>query len=258
MYLFMYQWLRIALIAMPLLFAGANRNWSAGQETPSQKTVVVELFTSEGCSSCPPADELLSRISQQKTLSGAQVIPLGFHVDYWNYLGWRDRFSSSQYSLRQQQYAAKFGLGGPYTPQMVVQGSEEFVGGDQQRARQAIANAAAQSSQATVELSATGDKLQVAVHSNSGLSANVILAITEDGLETHVGGGENGGRVLRHSAVVRGFRRIGQLSNGSFEAVVPVNPQSGWSLQNLHAAVIIQNISSYKIEGAASIALPRS
>lgn len=254
----MFQWFRIALITVPLMFAGANNIESASQETTAGKTVVVELFTSEGCSSCPPADELLSQLSRQKTLSGVQIVPLGFHVDYWNYLGWRDRFSSSQYSLRQEQYAAKFGLGGPYTPQMVVQGSQEFVGSDQQRAGQAIAHAAAESPQAAVDIAPAGDKLRVTVHSNPGLSANVILAITEDGLETHVGDGENSGRMLRHSAVVRDFRRIGQLSNGSFEAIVPVNPQNGWNRQTLHVAVIVQNASSYKIEGAASTSLPRS
>lgn len=254
----MFEWLRIALLVAPLVLAGANSGQPADQEPPTGKAVVVELFTSEGCSSCPPADELLNRLSRQKTFAGAQIIPLGFHVDYWNYLGWQDRFSSSQYSLRQQQYAAKLSLNGPYTPQMVVQGAQEFVGSDQQRASQAIARAAAESSQATVEISVFGEKLRVLVHSDPGLSANVILVITEDGLETRVGDGENSGRVLRHSAVVRDMRRIGQLSNGSFEATVPVNPQNGWNRQNLHAVVLVQNPSSYKIEGAAHISLTGS
>src|SRR5581483_91305 len=93
-----------------------------------RKAVVVELFTSEGCSSCPPADELLNRMNGRASSNGATIIPLGFHVDYWNYLGWQDRFSSHAYSERQQQYAQRFGLGGPYTPQMVVDGANEFVG----------------------------------------------------------------------------------------------------------------------------------
>lgn len=239
------------------MVVGAVGIWPT-PDTTVRRAVVVELFTSEGCSSCPPADELLSRLREQKSLSGIDIIPLGFHVDYWNYLGWRDRFSSTQFSLRQQEYAAKFGLGGPYTPQMVVQGAEEFVGSSKEQASQAIAHAAIEPEQATVEIRAMGETLQVTVHGKRGLSANIILAITEDELETQVGGGENGGRVLRHSAVVRSLRTLGRLNGGNFEAVIPVNSQHDWKRQNLHAAVIVQNTSSYRIEGAAYAALAGS
>src|SRR5436305_10774814 len=118
-----------------------------------RKAVVVELFTSEGCSSCPPADELLSRISGQESANGAAIIPLGFHVDYWNYLGWQDRFSSHAYSERQRQYAQRFKLEGPYTPQMVVDGANEFVGNSSSRAQTSIAEAATQPEQADIQLS---------------------------------------------------------------------------------------------------------
>lgn len=254
----MFQWLRIAVVTAPLIVVGAKSAWFATQDKTARRSVVVELFTSEGCSSCPPADELLSRLREHKALSGVDIIPLGFHVDYWNYLGWRDRFSSSQFSLRQQEYATKFRLGGPYTPQMVVQGAEEFVGSSQEQASRAIAQAAIEPEQAQVEISALGETLQVTVHGNERLSANVILAITEDELETRVGGGENGGRVLHHSAVVRSLRILGRLKGGNFEAVVPVNSQNDWKRQNLHAVVFVQNTSSYRIEGAAHAALVRS
>src|SRR5947209_15274268 len=118
-----------------------------------RKTVVVELFTSEGCSSCPPADELLTRINGQESLNGAVIIPLGFHVDYWNSLGWQDRFSSHAYSQRQQEYAQKFKIEGPYTPQMVVDGANEFVGNSSSRAQTTIAEAAARPQQADIQLS---------------------------------------------------------------------------------------------------------
>src|ERR1700674_1167395 len=122
-----------------VLAAGAFNAKPAATPEARRKAVVVELFTSEGCSSCPPADALLLQLRQQSQQDGTEIIPLGFHVDYWNDLGWQDRFSSPAYSRRQEQYAHQFALDGPYTPQMVVDGSREFTGRDSWRARAAIA-----------------------------------------------------------------------------------------------------------------------
>src|ERR1700727_152827 len=104
----------------------------------ASRTVVVELFTSEGCSSCPPADELLGHLRHDLASKNIQVIPLGFHVDYWNSLGWKQQFSSADFSQRQEQYAKSLKVDGPYTPQMVVDGEAEFVGNSSGQAQREI------------------------------------------------------------------------------------------------------------------------
>lgn len=251
-----FIWLRIAVLFLGLLLWAGFR---LQQQKPAgsavaRKAVVVELFTSEGCSSCPPADELLGQLGKDSA-NGVAVIPLGFHVDYWNFQGWTDRFSSVAYSRRQEKYAEEFRISGPYTPQMVVDGSTEFVGSDGSRARQAIGRAAAVPAAANIDLSIAGpDKLQVSVQDSSSRSGDVLLAITEDNLSSTVKAGENDGRVLRHSAVVRDLRVIGSLNDGRFSGTVPLKLDRKWKLADLHAAVFVQQING-KIEGAASLPL---
>lgn len=224
--------------------------------TPARKAVVVELFTSEGCSSCPPADKLLINFREQHRNDGVEIIPLGFHVDYWNRLGWRDRFSSAAYSQRQQDYADRMKLEGPYTPQMVVDGDTEFVGNNVERAQDVISQAAGRSAGAEVAITrAAGDKLHVKINSASRNTADVLLAITEDNLSSSVKRGENGGHVLRHAAVVRDFRQVGQLSGGSFESDVSFNAGKDWKRADLRAVIFVQEKASGKILGAAATSM---
>lgn len=217
-------------------------------------TVVVELFTSEGCSSCPPADELLGRLRQPGNANAAEVIPLGFHVDYWDSAAWHDRFDSAAYSRRQEDYARKFHIDGPYTPQMVVNGEVEFVGSLASEARDAIAQAAREASAAEVHLSLLKDDA-LSVTITNAQPADVMLAITEDRLVTSVGGGENGGRTLHHSAVVRELRRLGEISGGSFSSTVPLKLDKTWKRDDLRTVVFIQTAGTGKILGAASLPL---
>jgi len=222
-----------------------------------RKAVVVELFTSEGCSSCPPADELLGQLSHDLAAKNIQVIPLGFHVDYWDGLGWKDRFSSAGFTQRQEQYARALKVDGPYTPEMVVDGAVEFVGNNAGQAQQAIRQEASQPEVATVKISSPlAEHVDILVKAPVAVGdAFVMLAITEDNLTTQVGSGENGGRTLHHTAVVRDLRRLGRLHEGGFDATVPLKLAKEWKRPDLRAVVFVQQSDSGKIQGAASVAL---
>jgi hypothetical protein len=179
------------------------------------------------------------------------VIPLGFHVDYWDHQGWRDRFDSPAFSRRQEDYARKFHLESPYTPQMIVDGAFQFVGSSADRAKQSIAEAGADTAAARIDLTSPKGG-NVAVKITSSNSANVMLAITEDNLATKVAAGENGGRTLHHSAVVRDLRQMGRVKDGAFSAIVPISAQREWKPDDLRVVVFVQDGESGKILGAVS------
>jgi hypothetical protein len=231
--------------------------------------VLVELFTSEGCSSCPPADELLARLDASQPIAGAEVIALSEHVDYWNRLGWTDPFSSADFSARQSLYASRFGKDDVYTPQMVVDGREEFVGSSNARAREAI-SAAARSTKAVITMSVASDRkieasgeipIAVSVESlpkvSSGDTAEVVLAITESNLRSQVLRGENSGRRLTHAAVVRRLSIIGSVDSdkGEFSAEPTARIERDWKRENLKAVVFVQERASRRVLGAAAIQL---
>jgi hypothetical protein len=226
---------------------------------PKASPIVVELFTSEGCSSCPPADALLSKLRQAGTVDGAEVLILGEHVDYWNHLGWTDRFSSAAFSERQNEYARRFDLNSAYTPQMVIDGHAELVGNDEGGVHRQIALAARSLKPAQIKLTWNADgKLQVEIDGSGDADGKVLLAITEDGLSTQVGRGENGGRLLQHSGVVRELREIGSVRQGKFSLAVKTNPHADWKPENLRAVVFVQKPGHGDVLGAASLAYASS
>lgn len=220
----------------------------------AQQVVVVELFTSEGCSSCPPADALLGQLSKQRDTTSTELILLGEHVEYWNGPGWNDRFSAPAFTQRQYDYAKRFHLASAYTPQMVVDGHLQAVGGNAPAIQKLIAEAVHAPKTAAVKLNfVEPGKLQISVVDSSNARQRVLLAVTEDNLTTKVGGGENGGRVLAHSAVVRELRTLGTLSNGKFEKTVNVPDKQDWKRDDLRAVVLVQDASDDVIHGAASL-----
>jgi hypothetical protein len=229
--------------------------------------VLVELFTSEGCSSCPPADALLSRLEQTQPIAGAEVIALSEHVDYWNRLGWSDPYSSSDFSARQNQYASAFGTDDVYTPQMIVDGHVQFVGSNEGEARRAITDAA-KGEKAAVTVSSISEKagsivLAIRVESLTNVKsddADVMLAITESGLRSNVVRGENAGRVLNHVAVVRKLSTVGTMDSQKdmpFTAQPVVHINKTWLLANLKAVVFVQERRSRRVLGAAGLRLAR-
>jgi len=225
--------------------------------------VIVELFTSEGCSSCPSADLLLARLERSQPVAGARVIALEEHVDYWNQLGWVDPFSAPHYRGRQNDYALAFRTENIYTPQMVVNGQAEFVGDDGNRAYQVI-GAAKQMQTTSVDLkNAISGKdpdlvdLSVQVTSPKNpkpRASDVYLAVTESELESQVLRGENAGRRLRHAPVVRSFGIIGRIDpRGSNLGQITntLRLPHEWKRENLRAVVFVQEHDTRRITGAA-------
>jgi hypothetical protein len=250
------------VIAMAALAAVASTVVvSAGPPVP----VVVELFTSEGCSSCPPADVLLQKLVDTQPLAGAQIIALGEHVDYWDHQGWKDRFSSAALTNRQQVYGSRFN-GESYTPQMVVDGRAAFVGSDGAAARKALERAqtvphgairiefdgkgarSPSSSSRTIAFAATSSDLP----RTGSDRADVIVAITEDGLRSDVTRGENHGRVLTHAAVVRYLAPAGEAARDAASTVhaeIPIGPD--WQRGQLKVVAFVQERRSRAILAAA-------
>lgn len=170
--------------------------------------VLVELFTSEGCSDCPPADTLLARLDATQFVRGAEAIVLSEHVTYWNYLGWRDPFSFAAMDQRQKQYVGQFRLEGSYTPQMVVDGAEQTVGSDAAAVSTAVAHAAATVKRDLAIQNAhwLNGALQFSVRGASDPEASLVAAVAQDVSRSTVRRGENAGKTLHHTAVVRAIR----------------------------------------------------
>jgi len=176
-----------------------------------RKPVLVELFTSEGCSDCPPADDLLARLDATQFVPGAQAIVLSEHVTYWNHQGWNDPFSMPVFDERQQEYVYRFRLQGSYTPQVVVDGAWQAVGNDPGALTRAVASAATAPTEqlAIADASWTGKGVRFAVHGTADSGARLEAALAEDATRSEVARGENAGRTLHHVAVVRVLKEFG-------------------------------------------------
>jgi hypothetical protein len=256
--------LALSLAAFAVVGTVAAGHRQAGQASGKRVAVVAELFTSEGCSSCPPADDLLRQLIQDQPIAGVEVIALSEHVDYWDRLGWKDPFSSARFTARQNAYARVFGGDRIYTPQLVVNGRDEVVGNDAGAVRRALANAA-KGARAGVEVSGTvagtAAAIRVAVRdvpadaNKHGLA--VLAAIVEDDLASDVTRGENARRRLHHAAVTRFIDAVGTLEpkrvSTEIAREIPLDP--GWRADRLRAVAFVQDPRSQRILGAAAAPL---
>jgi hypothetical protein len=224
--------------------------------------VLVELFTSEGCSSCPSADRLLANLATSQPIEGAEVIALEEHVDYWDRIGWKDPFSNAAFTKRQYDYGSLFHLNSVYTPQAVVDGQKEFVGSEKGTAVSAIMEAATRP-KANVELHVTTEDASQ-IHVNVAVdnlptrsdAAQVLLAVTEDDLKVHVNNGENSGRNLVHHGVVRRLLTLGAIKDKTpFSTQVTVPLERPWKRENLRIVAFVQSDTSLRILGVGSAGL---
>ena len=237
-----------ALLALPLLLL------QAAPSTP----VLVELFTSEGCSSCPSADAALARLAQRQPVEGVEIIALGFHVDYWDYLGWKDPYAAPEHGERQRRYAAGGDDNRVYTPQMVVDGERSFVGREDEARTQVAAEA--KQPKVPVQLTARveADRVAVRVRTSEAPAPGqeVWVALAEEGLATDVKRGENAGHRLAHAAVVRTRVTLPapKAQEGGFVSEVTLELAPGWKREKLRAVAALQTPGG-RVRGLAAVAL---
>jgi hypothetical protein len=203
--------------------------------------VVVELFTSQGCSSCPPAEALISEL---RSVNG--VVPLSFHVDYWDRLGWKDPFSSRLWTQRQLMYVGAMKLNSAYTPQAVVNGTAQLVGSSRGEMMSAIAAASRKPPVGKISVSATRstNAVNVTVQADAPEGYDVVLALFQNRVTTNIRSGENAGRIDTEDAVVRRLQRV---SNGT--VTLPI--EASW--RDLGVAVFLQNRETLAIGNSALV-----
>jgi hypothetical protein len=241
----------IAVVAACALWRGLQADPVSEPAPAASGFAVVELFTSEGCSSCPPADKLLGEVVREATEKKAPIYALAYHVDYWDRLGWKDPFGSKLGSERQTAYAEALGAT-VYTPQAVVNGAEEFVGSEGDRLRKSVQTALARPATAKVALRAkrTEKPGRIAVHyevTDAPAGSVLQVAYVEEKLSTDVKRGENGGRTLTHFHVVRAFQTVELARDTKGDATLDVTePKTG------SVIAFMQDPKKLKILGAAA------
>jgi len=240
-------WLTVLIGVISLAFTVKR------EETLQHGFAVVELFTSEGCSSCPPADALVARIAQEN--KGRPVYILAYHVDYWDRLGWKDTFSDRIFSQRQDQYAKWLNLSSVYTPQIVVNGSNEFIGSEEKTLRAAIASSFAKPTDAKLEISLAeqaGKSLTLNYQINQ-LAPGYHLQVMQ--ITPHASNkierGENKGRILSHVQIVRSLENFNL--NGKEKGSVNILPAKGIQPGSAEIVALLQNSRTGQITAAARI-----
>jgi hypothetical protein len=248
------------LASLLVLGHGHSAALASTSDEAAKQPVVVELFTSEGCSSCPPADTLLKSLSEEQPLNGIEILALEEHVDYWNSAQWVDPFSSIDFSLRQQQYAAALRAGDVFTPQMIVDGSAQLVGSRTREAKEQIRWAAARQKGRLLLTSVPASKEHTRSFelrldpSSAALNSSPLelwIAVTEKGLHSSVTGGENSGETLQHAPVVRLLHKQQSITLPLTNPInVSVNLHKSWNAANLTVVAFLADPKSHQIQAA--------
>ncbi len=229
-------------------------------QVAAQPFAIIELFTSEGCSSCPPADKLLGEIASEARRSGRNIFSLAFHVDYWNSLGWVDPYSDQTYSRRQRAYGRAFKIKRSYTPQMIVNGTEQFVGSDRAKVHESVQTALTRPAPVRVTLRAKWQPVPETVavsYEVVGARAEKLvlhIALVERGLNSKVSRGENAGRTLTHDNVVRVFKTVPLRDGTKRQVELKLKIPPTIVQQNAIVMAYVQDPTSMVILGAASAA----
>jgi hypothetical protein len=257
--------IRLISFIATVLFLGVASLWAQATSSPAgaprQKVFLVELFTSEGCSSYPPADALLRQINGTQPGPGELIVGISEHVTYWNSAGWRDPYSSAIYTNRQTLYGTRFGLESVYTPQMVVNGTEQFVGSDRASLAAALRKERTLPSSIALRILSVivdSDVLKIrflAVGDASAKNADILAVLTDDLVQSNVQRGENSGRTLSHVAVALSLQRVAKLE-AIVEQSVQISLPSFLRTSNGHHLILfLQDKNNGRILGADSMPL---
>ena len=243
--------LQVVLVLSVVAFSyGLVDNKKGMVEEAAKEIAIVELFTSEGCSSCPPADNLLSKIAAENK----NVYVLSYHVDYWDHLGWKDPFSQSLFSERQRQYAKRFNLESIYTPQVVVNGAEEFVGSDEKRLRSSLLRSGSLPSIKLDAARKSAGKIHLSYQLKSTEALNLCVALVQPKAVNEIKRGENSGRTLHHVNVVRQLSSLDAKSaSTSFDINIPASLHD----EEFELLLFTQNEKDKRITAATKVAIPR-
>jgi hypothetical protein len=243
----------ICILILPFFFSSFRPSIRGKKQLlPNEGFALVELFTSEGCSSCPPADEAVGRLNGWKK----NIYILSFHVDYWNYLGWKDVFSNPAYSSRQQEYGSMFHLSSIYTPQIIVNGKVEFVGSDEIRLRETIEESIKEIPEGEIRLKVqkeNNNQIPVTCISGNNLDLKLNLALVQDMSTNFIQRGENKGKTLSHFFIVRDFQVFrNPKDSGIYYLKIP----PGLSSHNCSVISFLQNPENGHIIAASGASIP--
>jgi hypothetical protein len=225
---------------------------------PAPKVVLIELFTSEGCSSCPPADALLRQVNGSRTAGDQLVVGISEHVTYWNGLGWSDPFSSPAYTERQNAYSERFHLEGVYTPQMVINGAEQIVGSDRAALLRAVLAEEGQHPRVSVRILSTqvvGNSMTVSFSVSGEVpaqGADLMAVLADDSDRSSVLRGENSGQTLAHVSVARSISRVARLRTAGERTVQVQIPATFEAAQKHHLILFAQTPGNGRVLGADS------